>query len=331
MSSPLVSIISINYNQAAVTCAMLESLRQLTYPNYEVIVVDNASPTEAPDSITKQFPEVHLIRSTVNLGFAGGNNLGIKQAQGEYCLFLNNDTEVAPNLLNKLVAAFEQNKEVGIMSPKLIFYGTDDLIQYAGCKGISPWTGRGHVIGYLEPDQGQYNTSHATSLIHGAAMMVPTPVIRQAGLMPELYFLYYEELDWCEMIKRMGYLSYYEANATVYHKESVSVGQGSVLRTYYMYRNRLLYIRRNSAGLRFWSGFLFFLFVAVPKNSLMYALRRQWPHLRALWRSLGWHLEGHKVHHNDYLSAASVAPSGQPAGQPAARTGPRRLAKFFPT
>lgn len=301
MPKPLVSIISINYNQAQVTCAMLASLRQLTYPNYEVIVVDNASPTEAPDVIAEQFPEVQLIRSQENLGFAGGNNLGILAARGAYCLFLNNDTEVSPNLLEPLVDVFERHPRVGVVSPKIIFYGTNNLIQYAGCTGISPWTGRGFVVGSLEPDTGQHDVSHPTGLAHGAAMMVPTRVIRQAGLMPALYFLYYEELDWCEMIKRMGYDNYYEAGATVYHKESVSVGQGSVLRTYYLNRNRLLFIRRNSRGWRFWSGCLFFLSVALPKNSLRFALRREWPHLRALWRGLRWHLEGHDVHQNQFL------------------------------
>jgi GT2 family glycosyltransferase len=302
MLKPLVSIISINYNQAQVTCAMLASLRQLTYPNVEVIVVDNASPTEDPAPIAAQFPEVQLIRSPENLGFAGGNNLGINVAKGEYCLFLNNDTEVVPHLLEPLVAAFERNANLGVVSPKLIFYGTNELIQYAGCDGgISPWTGRAHVAGYLEPDTGQHNVSHPTALIHGAAMMVPTAVIREAGLMPELYFLYYEELDWCEMIKRTGRQAYYEASATVYHKESVSVGQGSVLRTYYLNRNRLLFIRRNSWGWRFWSGCLFFLLVAVPKNSLMHALRGEWGHFRALWRGLGWHFQGHNVHRNHYL------------------------------
>ncbi|GAB3588521.1 glycosyltransferase family 2 protein [Hymenobacter daeguensis] len=302
MRKPLVSIISINYNQAQVTCALLASLRRLTYPHYEVIVVDNASPTEDPAPIAEQFPEVQLIRSAENLGFAGGNNLGIKAAKGDYCLFLNNDTEVVPHLLEPLVAVFERDAQVGVVSPKIIFYGTNDLIQYAGCTGISPLTGRGFVIGALEPDAGQYNTSHRTALAHGAAMMVPTHVIRQAGLMPELYFLYYEELDWCEMIKRMGYHSYYEAGATVYHKESVSVGQGSVLRTYYLNRNRLLYIRRNARGWRLWSGCLFFLSVALPKISLRHASRREWDHLRALWRGLKWHLQGHNIHENHFLS-----------------------------
>lgn len=312
MLKPLVSIISINYNQAQVTCAMLASLRQLTYPNYEVLVIDNASPTEDPASIEQLFPEVQLIRSKKNLGFAGGNNLAIREAKGKYCLFLNNDTEVVPHLLEPLVDVLERDPSIGIVSPKIIFYGTDELIQYAGCdEGISPWTGRSYVTGHLEPDAGQHDVSHPTALIHGAAMMVPTKVIRQAGLMPELYFLYYEELDWCEMIKRQGYQNYYEAGAKIYHKESVSVGQGSVLRTYYMNRNRLLFIRRNSRSWQLWSGCLFFLLVAVPKNTLSYAFKRQWPHLRALWRGLGWHLEGHDIHQNQYLTSTLTGPEAE--------------------
>ena len=314
MTKPLVSIISINYNQAQVTCALLASLRQLTYPNYEVLVVDNASPTEDPGLIAEQYPEVQLIRSAQNLGFAGGNNLAIRAARGEYCLFLNNDTEVVPHLLEPLVAVLERDKRVGVVSPKLICYGTNDLIQYAGCDGgINPWTGRSHTEGYLEPDAGQHDTSRPTALIHGAAMMVPTAVIRRAGLMPALYFLYYEEMDWCEMIKRQGYRAYYEAGATVYHKGSVSVGQGSVLRTFYMNRNRLLFIRRNSRGWRLWSGCLFFLLAAVPKNSLRHTLRAEWGHLRALWRGLGWHLQAHDVHQNEFLTSAPVAAPASPS------------------
>ncbi|WP_022821742.1 glycosyltransferase family 2 protein [Hymenobacter norwichensis] len=302
MDKPLVSIISINYKQASVTCEMLASLRQVTYPNYEVIVVDNASPEAEVQPIADQFPGVQLIRSAENLGFAGGNNLGIAVAKGKYLLFLNNDTEVDPGFLEPLVELFETNPKAGIASPKIIFYGTDNLIQYAGCGGINPWTGRSVTFGLMEKDQGQHNVSSPTPLIHGAAMMVPMEVIRKVGLMPELYFLYYEELDWCEMIKRGGYESHYVAQGTVYHKESASVGQGSVLRTYYMYRNRLLYIRRNSSGVRFWSGMLFFLFVAVPKQGLVYALHLEQKYLSALWRGLKWHLSPHNVHQNHFLS-----------------------------
>jgi GT2 family glycosyltransferase len=302
MTTPLVSIISINYKQARVTCEMLASLKHVTYPSFEVIIVDNASPNEEILPIEEQFPEVQLIRSPENLGFAGGNNLGIAVAKGKYLLFLNNDTEVAPDFLEPLVSLFESNSKVGIASPKIIFYGTDNVIQYAGCGGINPWTGRSVTVGLMEKDEGQHNTSSSTALIHGAAMMVPMAVIKKVGLMPELYFLYYEELDWCEMIKRAGYQSYYVAEGTVYHKESASVGQGSVMRTYYMYRNRLLFIRRNSHGMRFWSGLLFFLFVAVPKQVLVFGLQFQQKYLQALWQGLRWHLQRHNVHQNSFLS-----------------------------
>nr|GFB87443.1 hypothetical protein [Tanacetum cinerariifolium] len=226
---------------------MLASLQRITYPNYEIIIVDNASNTEELISITTRFSNTHLIRSTDNLGFAGGNNLGIAAAHGKYILFLNNDTEVLPGILEPLVDLFESTSNV---------------------------------------DEGQYNTSTTTGLVHGAAMMVPMQVIREVGLMPEVYFLYYEELDWCEMIKRAGYSCYYVADSTVYHKESASVGQGSVMRTYYMYRNRLLYIRRNLNGIRFWSGAFFFLFIAIPKQGLVFASRLKYNYLQALWRGI---------------------------------------------
>ncbi|MFC6223349.1 glycosyltransferase family 2 protein [Hymenobacter artigasi] len=299
---PLVSIITVNYNQPGITCELLASLRLLTYSNYEVIVVDNASPTQSPDPIAAQFPEINLIRSSHNLGFAGGNNLGVAAARGKYVFFLNNDTEVAPGLLEPLVALFETNPQAGIASPKIRYYHSAGLIQYAGCAGINPWTGRGRTIGSREPDVGQHNGSFATGLAHGAAMMLPMRVIREVGLMPELYFLYYEEHDWCQMVRRAGYECHYVGAATVLHKESVSVGKASVLKTHYMYRNRLLFMRRNVRGWQLWSGVLFFLLVAVPRHSLSFLLNARHDHLRALWRGLRWHLQPHNVHHNHFLS-----------------------------
>lgn len=301
-NTPLVSIISVNYNQAQVTCALLASLQHITYPNVEVIVIDNASPSEDPTCIIEQFPQINLIRSPQNLGFAGGNNLGIVAAKGKYVLFLNNDTEVEPNFLEPLVELFETNPKAGIASPKIIYYNTDNIIQYAGCQGINPWTGRGHTIGTNEKDLGQHNTSFATELAHGAAMMLPLDVIRKVGLMPELYFLYYEEHDWCHMVKRAGYECHYVGKTTVYHKESISVGKASALKTHYMYRNRLLFMRRNLSGWQFWSGLLFFLFIAVPKHAALFTLKAQRDHLTALWRGLRWHLQRRRnIHQNDFL------------------------------
>jgi GT2 family glycosyltransferase len=291
MSLPLVSVISINYNQARVTCDMVASLRRITYPNLEIIVVDNASPSDNPDVIKQEFPEVQLIKSAQNLGFAGGNNLGISQAKGEYLLFLNNDTEVEPDFLEPLVELFENNPSAGIASPKIKYFDGEHLIQYAGSRGINPWTGRSITIGHLEADQGQHNTSAPTALADGAAMLVPRRVLEAVGLMPELYFLYYEELDWCERIKNAGFTCHYVANSTIYHKESVSVGKSSVLKTYYMNRNRLLFIRRNSRGWARLTSTLVFVGAALPKLALRHASAREWPHLRALGRGLRWNMQ----------------------------------------
>jgi len=291
MRYPLVSVISINYNQAQVTCELVASLRRITYPHLEIIVVDNASPSDDPDIIRERFPEVQLLKSARNLGFAGGNNLGIAQAKGEYLLFLNNDTEVEPDFLEPLVRLFETNPGAGIASPKIRFFHDERLIQYAGSHGLNPWTGRSITIGHLEADHGQHNCSHPTELADGAAMLVPRRVLAAAGPMPELYFLYYEELDWCERIKNAGFTCHYVAESTVYHKESVSVGKSSVLKTYYMNRNRLLFIRRNYRGWALLSSTLVFVGAALPKQAVRHLHRREWPHLRALGRGLRWHLQ----------------------------------------
>ena len=289
--SPLVSIISVNYDQPDVTCEMLASLRNLTYENLEIIVVDNGSPKFDPQIIKDKFPEIQLIKSKKNLGFAGGNNLAIKKASGKYLFFLNNDTEVNIDCIEPLVSLFESNSTAGIASPKIIFFESDNTIQYAGSTEINPWTGRNKGIGSMEKDMGQFDISSRTDLAHGAAMMVPKAVIDEVGLMPEVYFLYYEELDWCEMIKRQGYTCHYVGKSSIYHKESVSVGKSSLLKTYYINRNRLLFIRRNFFGFQKWSSYFVFLALAIPKRSLSHALNGEWKHCGALWKGVLWNVK----------------------------------------
>ena len=288
--SPLVSIITINYNQVRLTCELLESLRKLTYPAVEVIVVDNNSAEDPTDIIKARFPDVKLIVSKENLGFAGGNNLGIQASSGEYLLFLNNDTEVDSGLLEPLVELFKTNPKAGAASSKILYFNSGETIQYAGSSRIDPFTGRSKRVGYMEKDNGQYNTVRETELAHGAAMMVPRRVINKVGMMPEFFFLYYEEVDWCESIKRAGYKIFFVPHSKVYHKESMSIGKGSTLKTYYMTRNRLLYMRRNTEGFMKVSWILFFLFVSLPKNALMYTLKRDLEHARAFWKGLLWNM-----------------------------------------
>lgn len=287
---PLVSIITINYNQLRLTCELLKSLRKLTYPAVEVIVVDNNSAENPTETLAARFPEVKLIVSKENLGFAGGNNLGIQASKGEYLLFLNNDTEVDGGALEPLVELFETDPQAGAASSKILYWNSNETIQYAGSSRIDPFTGRSKRVGYMEKDNGQYKSVRETELAHGAAMMVPRRVIDKVGMMPEFFFLYYEEVDWCESIKRAGYKIFFVPQSKVYHKESMSIGKGSTLKTYYMTRNRLLYMRRNTAGLMKLSWILFFVFVSLPKNALMFTIRRDIQHARAFWKGLIWNV-----------------------------------------
>jgi hypothetical protein len=285
-----VSIISVNYNQLKVTCELLQSLRNLTYDNVEVIVVDNGSPENPSDVIKASFPEVKYLRSDVNLGFAGGNNLGIQQSTGDYLMFLNNDTEVDPSFLEPLVELFETNPDAGVASSKIIYFNSGGIIQYAGSTSINPFTGRNKRIGFMEKDNGQYNSVQETDLAHGAAMMVPRKVIEKTGVMPEFFFLYYEEVDWCESIKRAGYKIYVVPQSKVYHKESMSVGKNSTLKTYYLTRNRLLFMRRNTSGYIkvFW--ILFFVMISLPKNTVQFMIKREINHGKAFWKALLWNV-----------------------------------------
>jgi len=289
-AQPLVSIITINYNESAVTLELLESLRGLTYPAVEIIVVDNASPNDQPDRIKEAYPEVRLIKSSKNLGFAGGNNLGIEAAKGAFLFFLNNDTEVPPGVLEPLVETLQRQPEVGIVSPKIKFHWDPELVQYAGFTPMNPWTIRNHSIGYRQPDSPLFDTPGPTASIHGAAMMAPRRIIEKVGRMPEGYFLYYEEHDWAAMIRRAGYLAYYQPASYILHKESISTGRNSPFKTYYLTRNRVLYARRNFSGLHLLFSLLYLCLVSIPKNTLSFLLQRQWEHLSAYWRGITWNI-----------------------------------------
>jgi GT2 family glycosyltransferase len=290
MQKGRVSIVTINYNQLHHTLALLESLQHCTYPDVEVIVVDNASTENPATKIQTEFPDVKVIASSVNLGFAGGNNLGVKNSTGEYILFLNNDTEVDPGFLEPMIQLFETNPRAGAASSKILYHNSDNIIQYAGSTCVNPMTGRNKRVGYLEKDQGQHDQLRETDLAHGCAMMVPKRVIDEVGDMPELFFLYYEEIDWCESIKRAGYKIFFVPQSKVYHKESMSVGKNSTLKTYYMTRNRLLFMRRNSSGFSKMMAMMFFLFFAFPKNLLTYLFQKEIAHVKAFWRGCVWNI-----------------------------------------
>ena len=270
---PDISIITINYNGLEETCQLIESLQQ--YPqdcSYEFIIVDNGSIQNEALLLQKKYPEVHVIRSEQNVGFSGGNNLGIQPAKGKGIFLLNNDTLVTANDLKYLYERLYSSPVIGAVSPKIKFAFPPQHIQFAGFTPLSKYTLRNRTIGYNETDEGQFDIPQETSYLHGAAMKVKREVVEQVGRMPEIYFLYYEEMDWCTQMSRQGYQLWYEPRCTIYHKESRSTGKDSPLKTYYLTRNRLLYAWRNRQGRTLYISILYQLLMANPKNIMMYLL-----------------------------------------------------------
>ena len=296
----IISIITINYNGLKDTCELMETL-PLDDTSIEVIVVDNASQQDEASVIEQRYPQVKVIRSSENLGFAGGNNLGIEASCGKYLYFINNDTllslqgnavantkhGIQPEL-RYLVERLESDPQIGMVCPKIRFTWGDNLIQFAGYTPLSRVTLRNNAIGFNESDYGQYDTAHPTPYGHGAAMMVRREAIDKAGMMPTCFFLYYEELDWSMMIRRAGYTIWYEPTSTIYHKESQTTGQASPLRTYYITRNRLFFVQRNSPLPWRYLSYLYLIFVAGSKAIVKDLLTKRSDLARATLRGL-WH------------------------------------------
>mgnify|MGYP001176945661 CR=1 FL=1 len=271
---PDISFVTVNFNGIIHTLDLLKSIvNNLPECNYEIIVVDNGSKVNEAVSIKELFPKAQVIRSDKNLGFAGGNNLGIKSSAGRYIFLINNDAFLIDDSVTRLIDIMDRNKSVAAVSPKIYFVNPENTIQFAGYTHLTRITIRNSGIGYNEQDTGQYNDAAPTSSAHGAAMMVRREVIEKIGLMSEDYFLYYEEIDWCEKMKEAGFELWYRPEAIVIHKESQSTGSDSFLKRYYITRNRLLFASRHRKGVVRAISILYQLLIADWKDFFKYLLR----------------------------------------------------------
>lgn len=278
------SIITINYNGLKDTCELIESIPFNS--NMEVIVVDNASKQDEASIIAERYPHIKVIRSNQNLGFAGGNNLGMKEAKGKYILLINNDTYIQEFKIDSLIERLESSDKIAIVCPKLRFAWGSNPIQFAGYTPLSRITVRNQAIGFGEEDKGQYDCAHPTPYAHGAAMLMKRAAIEKVGLMPECFFLYYEELDWSMMFTRAGYEIWYDPACTVYHKESQTTGQNSPLRTYYITRNRLLLVKRNYIGINKYLSYIYLIGIVAPRDIIKLTLQGRFDLVKAVYRGI---------------------------------------------
>jgi len=185
----------------------------------------------------------------------------------------------------------ENNTSIGAVSPKIRYHHTPNMLQYAGFTPIHNLTIRNHAVGFNQIDKGQFDVDSKTFFAHGAAMLVSRETIKQIGMMADIFFLYYEELDWGNRIRKSGKEIHYVHNSLIYHKESVSTGLFSPMQVYYLNRSRLLYMRRNIKGINFLLSLLYLLFISIPKNYLTFLIKHKSKLFLAYHNAIAWHVK----------------------------------------
>ena len=304
---PKVSIIILNWNGWEDTIECIESLYQINYPNFDLIVLDNDSddgsilkikdycngeieikskyveynPKNKPikikeynntdfqnlgkDKIEKMNinKNLILIKNNKNYGFAKGNNIGIKFAlkilDSDYILILNNDTVVDKDFLSEMVQVAESDINIGFVGPKTYYYdfkGKNNILNFAGGK-LNMWIGKPQHIGINEIDNKQYNTIKKVDYINGSCMLAKKEMLNEIGLLNPIYFLYWEENDWCYRAQKLGFESFYVPKAKIWHKTVVSIKKLGSIKDYYMIRNRIIFMRKFSSKIQFISFFLY--------------------------------------------------------------------------
>jgi len=244
---PLVYIIVLNYNGCRDTLECLESLERVSYVSFRVVVVDNCSTDESDLEIRAKYPGHKFIQTGKNLGYAGGNNLGIRLAlenKADYVCLLNNDTTVTPDFLEPLVNWMEQDKTTGIAGPKVCDYYKQDIIQATGSKA-NLFLGKFYQLNRGKKKDGVQGVLEV-DYVAGACLLIRSELISKIGLVSEEYFLFFEETEWCLKAKRAGQKVVCVCESVIFHKGSKSTEKVSGIQEYYMTRNQIIFEKRNA-------------------------------------------------------------------------------------
>jgi len=286
MSSPTVSIIILNWNGLSDTINCLESLKNVDYTPFDIVVVDNGSGGNDAVVLKEKYGSyIHLIRSSRNLGYAGGVNLGINYVRehlhSDYILLLNNDTLVDPRFLRPLVDAFGNEPATGIAGPKVYYYDYPNRMQSAG-NTVDMYRGCVNLIGNKQVDEGQYDHMKNVDFF-GPCMLISRRVIQEVGLLDEDYFCYWEDVDYCMRVKRSRYKITYVPDSRIWHCTPVKLRTGdkepekskisTIFPYYYIARNSWIFMRKYASSLQFTFFCLYFFtinFAIMTYASLFY-------------------------------------------------------------
>ena len=285
---PKVCIVILNWNGKDITSKCLDSVRGITYPNYEVILIDNGSSDGSQEHFKKNYQWITFIENPKNLGFTGGNNIGIKiglEKKADYILLLNNDTVADPSFLDELINAGESRKDVGILNPKIYYYDNPDILWYAGGR-VSIFRGIPIHLGYQKKDEGQYDDSCEVNFITGCAFLIKRDVIEKIGILDENLFIYSEDLDWCFRAFKAGYKGLYVPSSKIWHKEGMDSkkNSGNEFRMFLGTRNTMYVVYKHSTTFQFSIFLLNFFFNRMIDQTVKRPLKGEFKDLLGIWK-----------------------------------------------
>lgn len=245
---PYVVVVILNWNGKIDTLDCLRSIKTIDYKNFSTVIVDNGSEDDSVTSFRSNYPDITVLEAGKNLGYAGGNNIGMRWALGQganYVLLLNNDTVVDPDIINGFVHSAEILKDGGLFGAKIFYYDSPNMLWNAGADWVSA-LGDHVTRGSQKHDDGTYDQISESAYANGCALFARADVLEKVGLLDESFFLIYEETDLAYRVTKAGYRIYYIPYAKVWHKVSVSIGgDNSPIARYFNARNQLLWSKRH--------------------------------------------------------------------------------------
>jgi len=254
--NPLISIIIPHLKGQKNLCECIESIPANI--NYEIIIVDNNSQDDSVESAKEKFPNIHVVYSNVNKGYAGGCNLGAENSKGEYLLFLNDDTIIAENAIDTLFTMLKENNNIASVQPKILNYYNKNKFDYAGASGgyidyLGYPFARGRIFNTIEKDTGQYDDKKKIFWASGTAFITKKEIFEELGGFDEDLFAHMEEIDYHWKCHLKKYDVYVQPKAIVYHKGGATLKYGSYKKTYLNHRNSMILFLTNNQNLSFFT------------------------------------------------------------------------------
>ena len=290
---PRVAVVIVNWNKGAETVRCIASVRASTYPWIDLVVVDNASSDKSVEVIEGAYPNLPLLRTAQNIGFTGGYNLGIRHALArgaDYVFLLNDDAVIAPDTIHVLVMAAQANPDAGFLGPRIDSLEERDVLLSAGGLLREGWKTVHRGLG--ERECGQFDRLEQVDYLSGCALLVSRRAIEAVGMLDDDFFAYYEDVEWCCRGRRAGFQVLFAPEAVVWHPDTRRRDNTSVLLTYYLARNSLIFAKKQRLGYQARTNILMSHVRTLMSWSLRPRWRNKYPQRHALYRALTDYLHG---------------------------------------